>query len=116
MMNNPYIHGTTSDILNALPYTDFRLMGPIDLIETYGIAPMTGEITGGGLSSIKDRCMTCFGRVIPKDLNSYTLEKVKKYTVVSDDNDSMKDLLYYANIASKCGYSCINIIIILMMR
>ncbi len=39
---NYYIHGTNSNIFNLLPYTDFYIMEPINMIETYGIAPITG--------------------------------------------------------------------------
>ena len=50
--NNPYIHGTNSNILELLIHTDFYLMEPIDMIDKYGIAPITGEITGGGFDSV----------------------------------------------------------------
>ena len=117
---NPYIHGTQSDILNILPKTDFHVLGPIEMIEQYGISPITGEITGGGFSSVGDRCSTCFGRLIPKDLNTYTLSKVLRYTESSNntesDNLTIKQLQSYVNNAIRSGYCNINIIIILMMR
>ena len=58
------------------------------MIEQYGISLITGEITGGGFSSVGDRCSTCFGRLISKDWNTYTLSKVLRYTKSSNDIES----------------------------
>jgi len=57
------LNGTNSNILELLTYTDFCLMEPIEMIEKYGIAPITGEIKGGGFDSVWCRCYPCFGRI-----------------------------------------------------
>ena len=59
--DNPYIHGTNSNVLDLLTYTDFSLMEPIDMIDKYAVAPVTGEITGGGFDSVWSKCEPCFG-------------------------------------------------------
>lgn len=116
---NPYIHGTTSAILDLLPLTDFKLNDAISLIETYNIAVMSGEITGGGYDSVNCRCMPCFGRIMETDCNSYNLEKILRYTPHSRINklvDPINDLKHQLSFARKYGYSNINVIIIFAAR
>jgi hypothetical protein len=45
-----WLHGTNSSILAFMPYTDFTLISTGRLLEK-GIAPMSGEISKGGLAS-----------------------------------------------------------------
>ena len=114
---NRYIHGTTSEILNLLPYTDFTLMSPLTMIEKYNIAPISGEIIGGGFDRIASDCNTCFGRVHINNYNDYGKEKVLRYTKTNKNHkDYLEDLKHQIDIAIKCGYSNINVIIIYMLR
>jgi len=61
MPKNTYIHGTTSSIFATLAKTKFKFMSPMKMLESYGLAPMGGEITGGGLITPVDACNPCFG-------------------------------------------------------
>lgn len=113
---NPYIHGTDSSILELLKYTEFNLMEPIEMIEKYRIAPMTGEITRGGFDNVQARCHPCFGRIKGIDLNSYDLIKIMKYTHIKHDENPISILKYQIYIGSRCCYSNINIILIYAVR
>ena len=61
--DNPYIHGTNSSIFLFLPKTGFRFLSPLDLMQNFRCAPMSGE-SGNNLSNlcINDGRM-CFGRL-----------------------------------------------------
>jgi hypothetical protein len=118
---NPWIHGTTSRILSLLPLTNFELVEPIMMIEKYHLAPITGEITGGGLSRVWDRCEPRFGRIFSEGPNSYDLNKVRNYTgsyIQTDDwvSDPISNLKKRVDWGSNITYSNINIILIYAMR
>ena len=112
---NPYIHGTVSSVLDFLPLTDFQFMSPLTMIEKYGIAPESGELTGGGFDSVRSDCYPCFGRARCEGRNHYGLDKVLRYTspVVSDPIKSLKDEVAYPRM---CGYSNLTLVIIFMAR
>lgn len=114
--DNPYIHGTSFGALNILHHTEYNLMDPITTIETYGIAPLTGEITREGFDTASSRCNTCFGRVYG---STYNFDQVIKYTRLNSkwsDNDPLLQLTRQLEAGSKCAYSNINIILIFMVR
>ena len=121
LIKNPYIHGTNSNILELIKHTEFNLMGPIEMIEKYKIAPMTGEITGGGLDSVWCECEPCFGRIKGSDCNSYDLNKVMRYTTMnlrqhsSERKDLISLLREQVNAGAFRGYSNLNIILIYMV-
>jgi hypothetical protein len=117
-IENPYIHGTTSKVLDIMIHTDFSLMEPIYMIEKYGVAPQTGEITGGGFDTVSCRCNPCFGRVSHGSCN-YNLENVIGYTQInkkSESSDVKSELIYQLELGAKCAYSNINIILIYAVR
>ena len=113
--HNPYIHGTVSSVLDVIPLTDFQFMSPLTMIEKYGIAPESGELTGGGFDSVRSDCYPCFGRVHCHGSNRYDLNKVLRYTssLVSDPIKSLKDEVTYPRM---CGYSNLTLVIIFMAR
>lgn len=117
---NYYIHGTNSNILSLLPRTEFKVMGPIEMIEKYELVPMSGEINGGGLSSAPNRCHPCFGRLREDNINGYNLDKVlTKYANIpdpEDQTDSFTAFEHQVKIATTCGFSNINVLLIFMMR
>lgn len=80
MDTNPFIHGTNASVLPYLPLTDFQLVSPVELITKYLVPPLSGEISGGGLSTVTSSAMTAFGRI--SDCN-YNLQRVKTYTKMS---------------------------------
>lgn len=108
---NPWIHGTSSKILEILPYTEFQILDPIMMIEKYKIGPITGEISGGGFGNVWNHCHPRFGRVFSENYNSYDLSKVKRYTKLSKDDPRalLKNALLHG---SQYGYSNLNIILI----
>jgi hypothetical protein len=116
MQTNPYIHGTVSEVLDVLKETNFELMEPIAMIEQYGVAPVTGELTGGGFDKVSSRCNPCFGRIFGKDCNSYDLKRVLKYTETDEEVNNKAQL--ERSVCNSTRYGCcnINIILILMVR
>lgn len=113
---NPYIHGTTSKVLDVIKYTDYSIMSPIDMIETFGLAPLGGELTGGGFNQASCRCYPCFGRIKNEDSNAYDYARVLEYTKSHDNYDALQSLRRQLSICQRCAYSNINVIIILMVR
>ena len=71
---NPLIHGTTSPALLIMAQTDFQLMGPLSLIKQYGLAPLSGELTQGGLAIIGQDCRPCFALLYNN--SHYSLNKI----------------------------------------
>lgn len=113
---NPYIHGTTSNILDLLPYTNFSLMGPMEMIELYHVAPVTGQILRDKFDGMSNRYQVCFGRIIGDYHNTYDLEKVINYTRNKNNSDPVNLLQQQINIGPQYYYSNIDIILIYMVR
>ncbi len=63
MKFDPYLHGTTSRTLALLAMTDFKLVHPINLLADYGLAPLNGELNGGGLHGWYINPNLSFGRL-----------------------------------------------------
>lgn len=106
-----FLHGTTSGILDILPYTEFKLMSAIDSIREYSVVTYTGEIFGGGYGSVGNNCQMCFGRITACH---YDLEKIMNYTLPQNlFNSTLEELV---TIGKRCAYSNINLIIITAMR
>lgn len=118
---NPFIHGTTSKALALMGKTGFFLQGPIDMVDQYGVAPLGGELTGGGLRDAKARCLPCFGRLGSHDenFNEYTLKKIiNRYTqsrLLTLDN-VLFSLKCQVDLGPKILFSNINIILIYAAR
>lgn len=72
---NPFLHGTNSSVLALLPKTQFQFLSPLVMMDNYQLAPMAGEISGGGLNSLADGRM-CFGRLNSKNCGEYTLQRI----------------------------------------
>ncbi len=74
---NPYIHGTNSAALALMTQTDFSLMSAIEMLEQYGLAPLCGELTQGGLDSAMADGKPCFAKLSGEvNSNEYSLKKV----------------------------------------
>ena len=116
-MNSTYIHGTVSDMLNVLPYTNFEFLEPIAMIEKYNVAPLSGEITGGGFSNVWHRVQPCFGVMTKNsnDYNTYDLAKIIPYTS-KISKDPLTLLQSEVDLSRRCAFSNINCILIYMVR
>ena len=103
-----YIHGTDSKILSYLPKTEFKLIDVKEMLIKYKIAPLTGEIAGGGLSQADSPCSTSFGLLMDYQYNHYTLERIiedytsqKKSKLKSDETNPMQ-LIKFLDTPSRC--------------
>lgn len=98
---NPFIHGTNSSVLAILPATKFEFISPLDMMEKYGVAPMSGEIAEGGAMGPLSEGAVRFGRLGNSDANreyslsrvveSYAKPKLKKFKA-QDLEDAIKKL------------------------
>lgn len=82
----PLIHGTNSAILALLDKTDYQFMNPIDMAREYGLAPLCGEINGGGFASIayKSTGAMSFAPLNNDSYREYSLENIiKNYSGLS---------------------------------
>lgn len=80
---NYFIHGSTSQTLELMKQTGFKLQSPIDMIENYGLAPLAGEIYQGGFRRAASRGNPSFGRV---EHHRYDIKRViNGYAVVATE-------------------------------
>jgi hypothetical protein len=82
---NPYLHGTTSGILSLLPKTHFTLTSAINMLDTYKLAPFSGEqgnaLWGhakGGFSHLNPQSKMFFGR-LQSVSGDYQLPNILEY-------------------------------------
>lgn len=95
---NPYIHGTNSSIFAFLKRTQLHVMPPLIMIERYGMAPMSGEISslfGGGLDVLVQQDRICFGKANSEGRYEYGLTKVLD-TYAKSYSSSASDVANYA--------------------
>lgn len=60
--DKPYIHGTSSAIFALLPKTEQKLIPVWDLLQK-GLAPLSGELVGGGMRDLMTDNPTRFGKI-----------------------------------------------------
>jgi len=101
--------------------TGFQLMSPLEMLERYQRAPLSGELTKGGLSSAKSDGKPCFARLNGEiNSNEYSLEIIiSNYASVSSTITPQKCksiLTDYCSYASRELFSTINIINIYLAR
>ncbi|CAM2730883.1 hypothetical protein [Legionella worsleiensis] len=118
---NPFIHGTNSASLALMTQTDFKLMSAIEMLEQYGLAPLSGELRKGGFSTAMANGNPCFAKLNGKDNSSeYSLSKIIDNYTKPDQTQSgeecLKVLRNYTADASKALFSQINIINIYLAR
>lgn len=116
---NPYIHGTNSIVFSLLERTHLSMLSPVEMLELYGIAPLNGEISGGGLSTISARSNTCFGRLNAKGANVYTLNKIIRGYTKSESQlptETKAKARRYVGNSLKTAFRDINIMLIYLAR
>lgn len=125
---DPYIHGTNSSILALLPKTDFQLMSPMEMLDEYQVAPMTGELTEGGFQRVGDAAIkdethhgkTSFSKMSDNgDVNAYTLEEViATYTNLKTEKKNAHLIRFQNELDGglSAAYSNINLLAIYFTR
>lgn len=120
---NPFLHGTNTSIFPILQKTNSQIMSPLEMIEEFKIAPITGEIKAGGFDVIRVKAhigKPSFGSLSAKGVNSYTLEKIiDGYTnraVSSTKEASLLTFKSELDIAKQVHFSTINRLIIYFTR
>lgn len=118
MIENTYIHGTTSSIFATLAKTEFKFMSPIKMLETYGLAPMGGEITEGGLAAPASICSMCFGVLKSNGRKAnYSKEHIiAKYANAPTYNSNVTNLNNEISSRCKDNLTRINELIVLLAR
>ncbi len=112
---NPRIHGTNSSIFALLDKTEFQLISSIDMLEKFLLAPMGGEITQGGLSTLLTRCNPCFGELMG---HHYGLEAIIGYASTNlpsfaKDTENLEGYLDYVH---QCNFNNLNPLLIMLAR
>ncbi len=92
--NNCFIHGTNSTIFFNLPDADNSLMSVADLAKR-GIAPLSGELEGGGLETIDTEGATAFGILADPEKRKYDLKRINRSYVKNDNSKERLDQLNY---------------------
>lgn len=120
-----YVHGTNSAALNLMSRTDFCLISPIEMLRKHHLAPLTGEISNGGLRVHTDMCYPCFGIDSGNDRvssNAYTLTKiVESYAnqqswVKVSAQQAKSDLINALAVSKKRNFTNINQLVIHFAR
>lgn len=111
---NPFIHGTNSSMLQVLEYTDYTMIEPVDMVEKYGVAPLTGEMGyRGAYRGFMRTSNTRFGRC--RDY-SYDLKKIiEEYALDIQGNLGYNDIEILQNLG-KPFHGNLNLIIIYVTR
>lgn len=97
-----FMHGTNSSVLALLDKTEMQLISPIEMIRKYQLAPLSGEISGGGLENVQSDTNTCFGEL--NNESSYSLKRLmnqyttKKYHLNLDWKNLQKGCFTSINI------------------
>lgn len=112
---DPYIHGTDSRILAMLRRTGFKLLSVLELLESYCMAPMSGELDAEyfqtGMDDIDMPKYISFGRLLADGANEYGLKKVSssytKYSLPTAEQ-SVAKVKSYASQSMECVFSDIN--------
>ena len=116
--SKPFIHGSSSSVLALLPYTEFMLYSPVWMMNEYQIAPIGGEIVGGGLRSIEAQSELAFGVASPEYL--YNLKRIRHQYAIPAPLQQKEDLIKLArnNIkrAPHSLFSEINVLLIYLTR
>lgn len=118
----PFIHGTNSSILSLLPKSNFEIMSPIDMMDSYHAVSMTGELTRGGYKVVGGEFLgsTSFAKISANGVNSYTLKKViDNYTnlrVALNQHTNLKNFREACETGFKNSYLNINLILIYYVR
>ncbi|MDX1836572.1 hypothetical protein DIZ81_00870 [Legionella taurinensis] len=112
---NPFLHGTTTQALVMMSKTKWMLMPPLDLLEQHGLAPLSGELSKGGLNHAQARGQPSFGRLgAPQhaySLECITTDYANKGEVPSTDLASW-DLHSVTDEAPQTLYCNINLLLI----
>lgn len=78
---DPFIHGTNTSIFSTLAKSEFQIMSPIEMMDEYQTAPMTGELTMGGYAAVHHKGKTAFAKMTVIDSQAFSLDSVlAKYT------------------------------------
>lgn len=94
-----FAHYTSSKVIENLPDSDFNLLGPVQLLNDYRIAPKCGELFSGGIGSFisgRDIAFTSLGekRYRPHDkmIENYSfMEQSFQYIFFSSSEEIKKE-------------------------
>lgn len=121
--SDPFIHGTSSITLSLMAKTDFQLMPILRMMEDFYTAPMVGELTDGGYSTLgkkvsreEDVGAIAFGKL---KTGEYNLDKIiSSYTLFSpvDRNKSLKEFKKKLRSTLAEGFSEFNLLLIYLVR
>jgi hypothetical protein len=126
---DPFIHGTNSAIFSILAKSKYKLMSPLEMMDEYKAAPMSGELTQGGYERIGNKTMKegkmgkpSFGILSTNDKDAYTLEKIiSNYANLNLSPHNPKDehlarFKKELEIGLEWGFSRINLLLIYFTR
>ena len=119
---SPFIHATASPMLSFLSLTGMQLMSTQTMLDTFAIAPVTGEIKKGGLRYISSVCRPCFAQLRSRyNKRHYTLTSVlekfssNNYIVPNEDVLRVQIRNEVGQLRSKL-FSNINILLVYLGR
>lgn len=123
---DPFIHGTNTSIFALLPTTKFQIMSPLAMIDQYGIAPVSGEITDGGYTFLGYQPIskepigtTSFAKLVNHNEYGYSLSNVtEKYCHIknADQENTLSYFNYFIDNGMRCAYANLNLILIYLSR
>lgn len=119
---NPYIHGTNSASLPLLTRTNLSMISPYEMLETYGLAPMSGELDSyegyvrNETDIVNPPKHVCFGRMLAKGGDVYNLDKVSsvyasRLSTINEENTINRIHELTERVVS-CGFENINKLLI----
>lgn len=117
----PFLHGTNSSVLTLLSLTQFKFLSPVTMMQKFGIAPLSGEISLGGLAKPESDGRMCFGRLDTKSMSQYddpyTRYKIwSKYSKIEFTKPSLEKLPLDTKYLIDDNFNSINEFMILITR
>jgi hypothetical protein len=112
----PHIHGTNAKCFSIFEKTGMTMMGPLQMVESFMMAPMSGELENGISGFTKD-CMPCYGKLDSDGTQEYSLDKIiAHYSNMRSWSSSKDDALYIISTAFSRSFGNINSLLIYILR
>ena len=118
---DPYLHATTSHLFALLHRTDMQLLSPVQMLNSYLVAPVGGEFSKeGSYISVVDKYQPSFAKLRNNLPNGFTLGRlIHSYGKAAEGlsvNNMIEWLQRSLNHSKQICFTNINIILILMAR
>ncbi|RAP38512.1 hypothetical protein B1207_01090 [Legionella quinlivanii] len=116
----PFLHATNSSILAILPKTQFQLMSPLEMMDTFLAGPVTGELTEGGYDNlgVDDGFTgkTSFIKISSKNLSLEDIIRLYLNREVLSPLESLRLFQHHLKLGMKSGHENLDLLLIYFVQ